>query len=418
MGFVGVPPLIQEDYCPVKEESVNLWLRERAGHEKFHGGFARLKPVFHRFAVAFKERNIKIATIGGTNGKGESALLLGKYLIGRGASCATWMSPHVLSLRERFLFQNRPVTYRRLEETLRECRHLIPTLSFYEFHFYVFCRLALAEPSTEFIVLEVGMGGRLDAVNLFDADVSAITSISRDHCQYLGNTLRDILSEKLGISRPGRPLLTSLESNALQEQCHRHARSTGTPWRNVFERGSDYRRNNDLLARNLCRALTGIFPTPEPMEPLKGRWEKMTYQANTLLFVGAHNRDGFRKMAKLIPSQKIETVLVSFSQREIPEILTCLKILTTYCCKASVILTRFDHPRKLDHADWQKLCTHPGLPDAIKIEYNWRSVITEKTDKCQTIMVCGSYYFLGEVQKFLALAPPAPVPSDPLQRNL
>ena len=396
----------ERGYCPRGEDAVNVWLRERAGHEKFHAGFDRLGPIFRGFAEAFKRENIRIATIGGTNGKGETALLLGKYLAGQGASCATWMSPHVLSLRERFLFQNRPVPYRRLEEAVRRCRHLIPTLSFYEFHLYVFCHLALQKPVPEFLLLEVGMGGRLDAVNLFDADVSAIASISRDHCQYLGDTPEAILTEKLGISRPGRPLLTCLESPQLREHCRRHARSSGALWRDLFEAGTHYRRRNDYLARNLCRALTKTLPPPLHPQPLKGRWEEVTRKTDKILFVGAHNEDGFQKMVELFPCHDIGTVLVSFSPRDVGEMVACLKTLKTHCGRIPVVLTRFEHPRGLSCADWQKLCTHPRLPDAIKIEYNWRDVIDGGTDTGRTILVCGSYYFLGEVQKFLADSSP------------
>ena len=392
------------DYCPLKEEAINRWLRERAGHEKFHAGFERLVPVFHHFTEAFKERGIKIATIAGTNGKGETALRLGQYLVEGGGACATWMSPHVLSLRERFLFQNRPLSYRRLKEAIDECAHLIPTLSFYEFHFYVFCHLALREPALEHLILEVGLGGRLDAVNLFDGDVSAIVSISRDHCEYLGNTHEAILGEKLGIARPGRPLLTSLESPELRNHCQRHASSQGIHWRDIFEKGTDYRQHNDLLARHLCHALTGSFPPPRAKQSFKGRWEKMTYRTNNLLFIGAHNEDGFQKMAAILPSRPLDKILVSFSQRSISEIVACMAHLKTM----PLILTHFDHPRGLSGADWQKLCTHPQLPDTVNIEYNWRSVITEETESGQTILVCGSYYFLGEVQKFLAAHTPTP----------
>ena len=389
----------EEAYCPKREDEVNLWLRERSGHEKFHAGFERLKPIFHQFVDAFKTQNIKIATIGGTNGKGETALRLGGYLVASEASCATWMSPHVLSLRERFLFQNRPVSYSRLEEAVHQCRHLIPTLSFYEFHFYVFCHLALKQSTLDFLVLEVGMGGRLDAVNLFDADVCALTSISRDHCEYLGDTPEAILKEKLGISRKNRPLLTSLESPSLRDHCHHHAHKEGVPWRDIFEKKKNYRQRNDLMAQELCQALTGIRPTPQPLNPLKGRWEKMTHLANTLLFVGAHNQDGFKKMAESLPDQDIDKVLVSFSQRTVPEMVACLKHLKT--SNIPIVLTHFDHPRGLSFADWQNLCSHPWLFSVIKIEYNWINVIIEATDSKQTILVCGSYYFLGEVQKFL-----------------
>ena len=402
MDTMGVPPLNREKtYCPTQENAVNIWLQERDGHEKFQTGFVRLKPIFNHFVTAFKSHNIKIATIGGTNGKGEAALRLGEYLVANGASCATWMSPHILSLRERFLSQNRPISYDKLKETIHECRHLIPQLSFYEFHFYVFCHFVLKQPFPEFLILEVGMGGRLDAVNLFDADVSAITSISRDHCEYLGDTPQAILNEKLGISRRGKPLFTALEPSSLRNYCHQYTHARGIIWQDLFEKEKNYRQRNDLMARILCHALTGTLPASKPLNPLKGRWEKMTYRAKNFLFIGAHNEDGFKKMTEALQPKSIEKILVSFSRRNISEIVACLRILRRQDNKIPIILTHFDHPRGLSFAAWQKLCSHPQLSSVIKIEYNWKNVIIEKTDTGQTTLVCGSYYFLGEVQKFL-----------------
>ena len=310
------------------------------------------------------------------------------------------MSPHVLSLRERFLRQNQPVSYPCLEEAIHQCRHLVPQLSFYEFHFYVFCHLAVQSPVPNFLVLEVGMGGRLDAVNLFDADVSALTSISRDHCEYLGDSPKEILKEKLGISRSGRPLFTALDSSSLREYCQHHALAANIPWKDIFAKDRDYRSRNDLMARTLCQSLTGIFPQPNPLRPLKGRWEKMTYKNNTLLFVGAHNEDGMRKMIEaMLPP--IDKILVSFSRRHLSEMETCLRILRALDPSIPLILTWFDHPRGINGADCHNILSHSQLSSIVTFEYNWRNVIAEETDTGQTLLVCGSYYFLGEIQKWL-----------------
>ena len=402
MGHVGMLSMTGgKDYSANQEDAINLWLRERDGYESFKGGFERLRPLFQPLANDFKSHNIKIATIGGTNGKGETALRLGEYLIQNGSSCATWMSPHILSLRERFLRQNQPISYSSLKKVIKQCRHLIPQLSFYEFHFYVFCQWALQPPTPDFLVLEVGMGGRLDAVNLFDADVCAVTSISLDHCEYLGDTPEQILREKLGISRPERPLFTSLDCPALREQCRRHAFAKSIPWQDIFTEEKDYRERNDLMARTLCHSLTGIFPHSHPLQPLKGRWEKMIYRTNTLLFVGAHNEDGIKKMLEAADRPPIDKILVSFSRRPLSEMKACLETLCRSEPPVPLILTWFDHPRGINSAACHEILSHSQLSSTITFEYNWRNVVSEETDTGQTLLVCGSYYFLGEVQKWL-----------------
>ena len=88
-------------------------------------------------------------------------------------------------------------------------------LSFYELSFWLFCHQLINE-KPDLIILEVGLGGRLDAVNVFDANLVILTSISRDHTEFLGNTYKDIVSEKLGVLRESCKLVFSVNSEYLK----------------------------------------------------------------------------------------------------------------------------------------------------------------------------------------------------------
>lgn len=148
-----------------------------------------------------------VITVGGTNGKGSTVATLTSVYLAAGYQVATYTSPHLLHFNERICLDGRPVT----DETLicafaavESARHQAGvSLSYFEFTtlaaFVVF-----GEANPDVVILEVGLGGRLDAVNLVDATVAVITSIGIDHTDWLGDTREAIAFEKAGIFRAGR----------------------------------------------------------------------------------------------------------------------------------------------------------------------------------------------------------------------
>ncbi|MCM8769491.1 MAG: bifunctional folylpolyglutamate synthase/dihydrofolate synthase [Candidatus Omnitrophica bacterium] len=150
--------------------------------------------------------------IAGTNGKGSVARALSQILHQAGYRVGLYTSPHLVDLRERIVINMRPISRELFSHTLRKLRqtvesspcHLTPT--FFE-ALTVIAMTAFAEKKIEVGIVEVGMGGRFDATNVVPACLSVITSVSRDHIQYLGPTLRDIAREKAGIIKPGNPVI-------------------------------------------------------------------------------------------------------------------------------------------------------------------------------------------------------------------
>ncbi len=148
--------------------------------------------------------------VGGTNGKGSVASTLSAALSAGGLRVACYTSPHLCSFRERFTIRGRALSEETLlvrADEIRECvvRH---ELTFFEavtvlgFH-------AFAREDAEVAVIEVGLGGRLDATNVVEPLVSAVTNVAMDHADYLGDTLPRIAREKAGIIKPGTPFLTA-----------------------------------------------------------------------------------------------------------------------------------------------------------------------------------------------------------------
>src|SRR5262245_29952803 len=169
-------------------------------------GFERLTRTLARFG--WQRSHCPVITIGGTNGKGSSVALCAQILREAGYRVGTFTSPHLLRYQERITIDGIEVADESLMlafERIDAARDA-DTLTFFEFNTLA-ALLVFETACLDAIVLEVGLGGRLDAVNVVDADVALVTSIGLDHCEWLGHDLESIGREKAGIFRAGRPAI-------------------------------------------------------------------------------------------------------------------------------------------------------------------------------------------------------------------
>lgn len=148
--------------------------------------------------------------VGGTNGKGSVSALLASVLRRRGLRVGLYTSPHLCSFRERYAVDGRPAPEAALLEAADSLRSgiLDHGLTFFEAATVLAFELFRRE-GVEVAVVEVGLGGRLDATNVLLPEVSAVTNVSLDHAEYLGRDLRSIAREKAWIAKPGVPFLTT-----------------------------------------------------------------------------------------------------------------------------------------------------------------------------------------------------------------
>lgn len=184
------------------------WLvRIEAMHpETIKLGLERMAQVAARLGVT--SLNGKIITVGGTNGKGSTVRLLDRLARECGLSSSVYTSPHLFRFTERICQQGQEADPQALAaafDCVDQARQGI-ALTYFEFTTLAALCLFQQHP-TDLYLLEVGLGGRLDAVNLLDADVAVITSIGLDHTDWLGDTRDAIGREKAGIARAGRPLI-------------------------------------------------------------------------------------------------------------------------------------------------------------------------------------------------------------------
>lgn len=156
---------------------------------------------------------VPVITVAGTNGKGSTVTILTALLCEAGLRVGTYLSPHLFDFRERIQIQGQFASEEQLCEAfayVASHRGQIP-LTFFEWITLVALVLFLRQ-ALDVVVLEVGLGGRLDAVNVVDPSLAIITAIGLDHCDRLGGTLSAIALEKAGILRPHIPLVLSRQA--------------------------------------------------------------------------------------------------------------------------------------------------------------------------------------------------------------
>lgn len=169
-------------------------------------GLDRIRPVAHRMGIGRLARHVIV--VAGTNGKGSTVAMLSAIAQAAGLSVGTYTSPHLVVYNERVQVNGRVFDETALSGAfaqVEQARCETP-LTYFEFGTLAACYL-LQQQSLDLCVLEVGLGGRLDAVNLIDADVAVITTVDIDHTALLGADRESIGREKAGIMRPNRPVI-------------------------------------------------------------------------------------------------------------------------------------------------------------------------------------------------------------------
>jgi dihydrofolate synthase / folylpolyglutamate synthase len=227
-------------------------------------GLDRVREVAARMGLA---RPPVVLTVGGTNGKGSTCAMAERILLEAGYRVGLYTSPHLLRYNERVRVNGEEAADEALTgafERVEAARGATP-LTYFEFGTLAALD-AFDEAKVEAAILEVGLGGRLDAVNIVDADVAAVVSVDLDHQAYLGTDRDSIGFEKAGIFRHGRPAIFG-DSNP-PARLVEHAQAIGA---DLLLLGRDFRveaqdRQWDFIGRKGAhRAL--------PMPALRGRWQ-------------------------------------------------------------------------------------------------------------------------------------------------
>ncbi len=380
------------------------WLISHYGQEKMKPGLERIKSAIVPLMPFFEKT--KIITIAGTNGKGETSLWLSRYL--KNHTHCTWISPHIERINERFVSQNGEIETSVLTALMTECHEKVLEhkyeLSFYEFLFFVFCTWA-SRQAPQYLLLEVGLGGRLDAVNVFDADYLLLPSISRDHQEFLGHRYDQILLEKLALLRPKTLLLSYLSLDYLREKAAAEVSRLKAQWIDLEElkrfQDFDFSARNQFLAYAAYRNIQDLPFESEKWHPVREFLEhrgEVWGDNGEWIFFGSHNPDGLRKLIQFLHSGNynftrppFDAVIIAFSKRSEKDLRVMLKMVRESGL-GKIVITSFDHPKSVSLKVIESLASQEGLEFVKDI-----GPIVQKNN--HRLLVAGSYYFIGHFQE-------------------
>ena len=379
-----------------------------------------------RFAAALGniERSFKSLHIAGTKGKGSVAHLAEAILRQAGYRTGLYTSPHLVDLRERIRLDGKPVSERdfvwAMDRMERAMRRLRPT--FFEIMTQA-AFLLFARERVDYAVVEVGLGGRLDATNVLTPVACAITLIDYDHMDKLGHTLGEIAREKAAILKPGIPVVTGAQRPAALREIRRRSDpliprvwaparpGTVVKFKVAGLRGRRYRCELPLLGRhqaeNAAIAIglveaSGAEVTPEDVRGafrrvrLPGRIE-IVGRRPWILVDSAHNPVSARALAealRAVPRRRTILVFGASADKDWPGMLRALPGM------ALSIFTRARSPRAVEPGTMMRLARGPAARTRSVEEA--LALARKVAGPADAIVVAGSFYVAGEALAWLS----------------
>jgi dihydrofolate synthase/folylpolyglutamate synthase len=368
--------------------------------------------------------------VAGTNGKGSVSAMLESILRASGRRTGLYTSPHLVRLGERVQVNRHILTEAEITDYVHELQPVADRIaseggqgdrpSFFEF-MTAMAFLQFARKGCDFSVIEVGLGGRLDATNIVVPEVSIVTSIGMDHCDLLGNTFESIAAEKAGIIKPGRPVVMGRMPPDAEATVRRIAAEKGSKIVSVREEygdeisryphpnlEGDYQRWNAATATLAAGLLApGFGVSDQAIESglrsvdWPGRWQRTQLGGRLAILDASHNPEGAAVLDANLTHLRLETgrspvaiVGALGAMRAGP----LLEVLARHCREIHLVVPH--QSRASTHAELEALV--PGTFQGRII----RATVEELFPSPQTctaggrddiLVVTGSVYLLGEV---------------------
>jgi len=305
------------------KKTLDEWLswQEQLMEETILLGLDRVKRVYQRL---FPDGVPFLAiTVGGTNGKGSTIAFIdsiyrdSKYKVG----CST--SPHLIKYNERYAIDGEIVNDEviiKAFEAIEEKREGV-SLTYFEFSTLA-ALIIFSEANVDIAILEVGLGGRLDSVNIVDSDVSVITNVAIDHTEYLGNTRESIGIEKAGIMRTAKPCICGDQDPP--NSVLAYAKKIDAPLTLVKEKYKGeiglegvHQKLNAAVAIKVIEAISDYFPVSKEMiksgikqAQIVARFEKVNAGNKTVILDVAHNPAAVQTLVDTLSDSAMETVAI------------------------------------------------------------------------------------------------------------
>lgn len=382
-------------------------------------GLERVNKVKQALQLDFS--NIRVVTVGGTNGKGTTSTLVEQACIVAGQSVAVYSSPHLIDYRERVRINGKLLTESMHCDAFKKVELARGTTSLTYFEFGTLAALLLiAQSQVDIALLEVGLGGRLDAVNIIDPNLSVITTIDLDHQDWLGDTKEAIGREKAGIFRQNRcaiigdldPPLSLIQQ---AEQLHVQAQYQGQNFRIVEEAGafSFVSETKSLsciptphiplqnvatglaviewldlgLSDESLRAVVGATRTP-------GRMQQIGQSPDVIVDV-AHNIQAVNYLKTQIETRRFRSLHLVCAMLKDKDIEQCLAAMSQL--EATWYLANIDHPRGAQAsylAEYLDANVRHFEYDKVEAAFN---AAVDNSNKDDLVVVFGSFFTLSAI---------------------
>lgn len=337
---------------------------EKVGAKAYKPGLQTTETLDKHFG--HPHRQFKSIHVAGTNGKGSCSHTLAAILQSEGYKVGLFTSPHLVDFRERIRVNGECISEQYIIDFVEKERRFFEPLhpSFFELTTALAFKY-FAEQKVDIAIIEVGLGGRLDCTNIITPILSIITNISKDHTQFLGNTLADIAGEKAGIIKPGvpviigedlpetrpvfqqkaqkenSPIIFAQDENQQEVQKAEHINGkmeyTTRTWGKLKgELCGDYQAKNMNTILNAVKYLTlvkneeasikyGISHVTE-LTGLMGRWQKIQDKPLVICDTG-HNVGGWQYLAPQIKAQACRQLRIVFGMVDDKDVTTVMKML-------------------------------------------------------------------------------------------
>ena len=392
-------------------------------------------------ALGDPQKRFRAIHVAGTNGKGAVCALLESAL--RTAPVGRYTSPHLIRINERFFLNGEPVGDATLEAVAgrvhraigRSARPELRDVTFFEALTAVAFEL-YAEAGVGRVVLECGLGGRLDATNVCEPELCVITRIGLDHCDWLGDTVERIAAEKAGIVKPGVPVVLGENVPSVRAVVEARAREVGAPFFYAPDLASEadipaafplagrFNRENAVTAIAALEVLSGAPGRADLLSPSafsRVIWPGRFQSVGPYLVDGAHNPPAARALAaaldEVLPAgTKLDLVFGACGDKDVDEV---LRILRPYVRRGYAVRTA--NPRALEPAALAARMRAAGVPatpceslaDALA---RTRPAGAGAPGLPPSVLVCGSLFLAGEAIVALGACPWASDRFDPSER--
>ncbi len=394
------------------------WL-DALGPQRIRPGLSRTASLLS--SLGNPHSSFSSILIGGTNGKGSTAAAISAVLTAAGVRCGLYTSPHLVSVTERVRVGDRDASAPALDDVLSVLAAIAPSglrgptyfeaLTVAAFELFRRARVRIA-------VVEVGIGGRLDATNVLEPEVSVVTNVAADHLEVLGPTLEDVAREKAGIFRKGQPALvggTGTEDGPLAV-LHAEARRTGARLLEIpplgpaepFDRlplAGAHQRQNLALALAAARAATPLDEAAAARGVAAVRWPGRLQALagagpRTLLLDGAHNPPGALALAAHLDSSglsgHVDLLFGGMADKDLAAVFAPLAARAR-----RIVLVAPDSPRAERPDALRARVGRPELETAPSVAEGLARL--EESEGDGPVLVAGSLYLVGEVLRLRSL---------------